>query len=225
MKKTLIALISMAGAAAAAVTDGYLTNPDALTWETLTLTSPANGVLSTGNSAIDWSEDTGAQEKSWELSFVLDPSRLSNQYLFGTVKDNSGANGYTLSITQEGAISLNQNKSNSILTVGTYTAEDTAVNVTLTFVNYYDEVSNAEAGGEFTLTVGESSGSIEISQAVAAYTTFNKGSNNNIWTNGGAEKLSNVTLKQGGYMIIPEPATATLSLLALAGLAARRRRK
>ena len=225
MKKTLIALISMAGAAAAAVTDGYLTNPDALTWETLTLTTPANGVLSTGNSAIDWSEDTGALEKSWELSFVLDPSRLSNQYLFGTVKGSSGADGYTLSITQAGAISLNQNKSKSILTVGTYTAEDTAVNVTLTFVNYYDEVSNAEAGGEFTLTVGESSGSIEISQEVAAYTTFNKGSNNNIWTNGGAEKLSNITLKQGGYMIIPEPATATLSLLALAGLAARRRRK
>ena len=215
----------MAGAATAAVTDGYLTNPDALTWEALTLTTPANGILSGSNSAIDWSEETGALVKSWELSFVLDPSRLSNQYLFGTVKGSSGADGYTLSITQAGAISLNQNKSNSILTVGTYTAEDTAVSVTLTFVNYYDEVSKAEAGGEFTLTVGEYSGSIVISQEDAAYTTFNKGSNNNIWTNGGSEKFSNVTLKQGGYMIIPEPATATLSLLALAGLAARRRRK
>lgn len=224
MKKTFIALMALAGAAAAAVQDGYLTNPGALTWEALTLTSPANGVLTSGNSAIDWSEETGNLTESWELSFVLDPSRLDNQYLFGTVKGNSGADGYTLSITNAGTISLNANKSESILTVGSYTADDAAVAITLTFVNYVDE-SGVGQGGEFTLTVNNSSGSIVLTEEEAVNTTFTKGSNNNIWTNGGREQFSGVALKQGGNMIIPEPATATLSLLALAGLAARRRRK
>ncbi len=37
--------------------------------------------------------------------------------------------------------------------------------------------------------------------------------------------VSNAAIKGIGFVVVPEPATATLSLLALAGLAARRRRK
>lgn len=225
MKKTLIALVALTGVATAEVTDGWLTKPDALTWETLSITTPANGALSSSNSVINWTEETGNLEKSWELSFTLDPSRLSDQYLFGTVKDNSGAAGYTLSISSAGSIKLNQNKSTCVIEAkNAYTADDSAVAITLQFLNYVDEAGE-DAGGLFTLTVGGSSYTYEIAEDDATNTVFTKGSNNNIFTNGGAETFSGISLKRGGNMIVPEPTTATLSLLALAGLAVRRRRK
>ena len=104
MKKTLIALVALAGVAMGA--EGTVTDASELTWTALTLTSPANNQLTSSNSAIDWSEETGNLTESWELSFTLDPSRVSNQYLFGTVKGGSGADGYTLTTTSAGAIAL-----------------------------------------------------------------------------------------------------------------------
>ena len=221
MKKTFITLLALAGVAAA----DTATTPDELTWTSLAITTPANGVLGAGNSVIDWSEDTGSLTNSWELSFTLDPSRVSNQYLFGTVKGSSGADGYTLQITSGGAIRLNQNKSVELLTVGSYTAEDSAVAITLQFVKFVDAEGEFKSG-TFTLTVGNDSASYTVD--AIDNTVFTKGSNNNVWTNGGAEKLSGISLKYADSVVslpVPEPTTATLSLLALAGLAARRRRK
>lgn len=221
MKKTFITLLALAGVAAA----DTATTPDELTWTSLAITTPANGVLGAGNSVIDWSEDTGSLTNSWELSFTLDPSRVSNQYLFGTVKGSSGADGYTLQITSGGAIRLNQNKSVELLTVGSYTAEDSAVAITLQFVKSVDAEGEFKSG-TFTLTVGNDSASYTVD--AMDNTVFTKGSNNNVWTNGGAEKLSGISLKYADSVVslpVPEPTTATLSLLALAGLAARRRRK
>ena len=226
MKKTLIALVAMAGISMGA--EGLVTDASELTWTALTLTTPANNQLTSGNSAIDWSEETGNLTESWALSFTLDPSRVSSQYLFGTVKGSSGADGYTLSITSAGAIALNQNKSNNVLTVGSYTADDSAVAITLQFVKYVDE-AGADLSGEFTLTVGDASATYVVENF--DNTVFNKGVNNNVWTNGGAEKLYDISLATAGCVtiasspVVPEPATATLSLLALCGLAARRRRK
>ena len=220
MKKTIIALMALAGVAAA----DTATTPEELTWTSLTVTTPANGALGSGNSAIDWSEATGNLMNSWELRFTLDPSRLSNQYLFGTVKGSSGADGYTLSITSDGAISLNQNKSVEVLTVGSYTAGDSAVEIGLQFVKVVDADGEFESG-IFTLTVGDAVGTYTVD--TIDNTIFTKGSNNNVWTNGGAEKLSGISLKYADAVVlpVPEPTTATLSLLALAGLAARRRRR
>ena len=226
MRKTLIALVAMAGISMGA--EGLVTDASELTWTALTLTTPANNQLTSGNSAIDWSEETGNLTECWALSFTLDPSRAANAYLFGTVKGSSGADGYTLSITSAGAIALNQNKSNNVLTVGSYTADDSAVAITLQFVKYVDE-AGADLSGEFTLTVGDASATYVVENF--DNTVFNKGSNNNVWTNGGAEKLYNISLATAGCVtiasspVVPEPATATLSLLALCGLAARRRRK
>ncbi|MBR5195932.1 MAG: PEP-CTERM sorting domain-containing protein [Akkermansia sp.] len=226
MKKTLIALVAMAGISMGA--EGLVTDASELTWTALTLTTPANNQLTSGNSAIDWSEETGNLTESWALSFTLDPSRAANAYLFGTVKGSSGADGYTLSTTSAGAIALNQNKSNNVLTVGSYTADDSAVAITLQFVKYVDE-AGADLSGEFTLTVGDASATYVVENF--DNTVFNKGVNNNVWTNGGAEKLYDISLATAGCVtiasspVVPEPATATLSLLALCGLAARRRRK
>ena len=221
MKKTIIALMALAGVAAA----DTATTPEELTWTSLTVTTPANGALGSGNSVIDWTEATGNLMNSWELRFTLDPSRLSNQYLFGTVKGSSGADGYTLQITSDGAIRLNQNKSVEVLTVGSYTAEDSAVEIGLQFVKVVD-AEGAFKSGTFTLTVGDAIGTYTVD--AIDNTIFTKGSNNNVWTNGGNEKISAISLKYADAVVlpaVPEPTTATLSLLALAGLAARRRRK
>lgn len=222
MKKTLITLLALAGVAAA----DTATTPEELTWTALSITTPADGAVAAGNSAIDWSEATGDLTNSWALSFTLDPSRLSNQYLFGTVKGSSGADGYTLQITSDGAIRLNANKSNELLSVGSYTADDSAVAITLQFVKFVDTEGEFKSG-VFTLTVGNDSASYTID--AVDNTVFTKGSNNNVWTNGGAEKLSGISLQYADSVVVtetvPEPTTATLSLLALAGLAARRRRK
>ena len=222
MKKTLITLLALAGVAAA----DTATSPEELTWNTLTIITPANGVVGSGNSVIDWSEATGNLTESWELSFTLDPSRIGNQYLFGTAKGSSGADGYTLQITSEGAIRLNANKSQGLLNVGSYAAEDSAVAITLQFVKFVD-TEGAFKKGTFTLTVGDAVGTYTVD--AIDNTIFTKGSNNNVWTNGGGEKLSGISVKYAGAVVdtpaIPEPTTATLSLLALAGLAARRRRK
>ena len=221
MKKILIALIALAGVSAA----DTATTPEELTWTTLTITKPANGALSSGNSVIDWSEATGDLKNSWELSFTLAPSRLDNQYLFGTVKGSSGADGYTLQISKDGTICLNKNKSNKVLSVGEYSATDTAVAITLQFVKFVDSEGEFDRG-IFTLTVGDATGTYTVDSI--DNTIFTKGSNNNVWTNGGKEVLSGISLKYAGSVVtqtIPEPTTATLSLLALAGLAARRRRR
>lgn len=95
MKRTLIALMALAGVAAA----DTATTPEELTWADLTITTPTGASLTTGNSAIDWSDSVENLVNSWELSFTLDPSRLSNQYLFGTTYNSAGAASYTLQIT------------------------------------------------------------------------------------------------------------------------------
>lgn len=169
-----------------------------LEWTDLTITTPANGSLTTKNSVIDWSEETGNLTNSWELSFTLDPSRLEYCYLFGTKADGSGAAGYTLTITAEGTIRLNQNKDNSVISTGTYTADDSAVAITLQFVRYVDGIGN-DAGGEFTLSVGSESGSYTVEDSTN--TILTKGSDNNLWTNGGNETFSNIGVKYASNVI------------------------
>jgi len=169
-----------------------------LEWTALTITTPANGTLTTGNSVIDWSEETGNLTDSWKLSFTLDPSRLEYCYLFGTKADGSGAAGYTLTITENGTISLNENKNTSVITAGAYTADDSAVAITLQFVRYVDGIGN-DAGGEFTLSVGSKSGSYTVEDLTN--TILTKGSDNNLWTNGGGETFSGIAVSHSGLVI------------------------
>ncbi len=221
MKRTLIALMALAGVAAA----DTATTPEELTWTDLTITTPAGASLTTSNSAINWSDSVENLVNSWELSFTLDPSRLSNQYLFGTTSSGTGAASYTLQITNAGKIRLNSNKSTELLTVGTYTADDSAVAITLQFVKFVDTEGTFQSG-RFTLTVGGETGTYDVTSD--ANTVFVKGDNSKLWTNSGNEQFSNISLKYADSVVVqtvPEPTAAAFSLLALAGLAARRRRK
>ncbi len=169
-----------------------------LEWTALTITTPANGILTTGNSAIDWSEETGNLTDSWKLSFTLDPSRLGDYYLFGTKKVVSGAEGYTLTITENGTISLNENKNTSVITAGAYTADDSAVAITLQFVRCVDGIGN-DAGGVFTLSVGSESTTYTVEDLTN--TILTKGSDNNLWTNGGGETFSGIAVSHSGLVI------------------------
>ncbi len=169
-----------------------------LEWTALTITTPADGTLTTSNSVIDWSEETGNLTDSWKLSFTLDPSRLGDYYLFGTKKGGSGAEGYTLTITENGTIRLNENKDTYVISTGTYTADDSAVAITLQFVRYVDGIGN-DAGGEFTLSVGSESISYTVEDLTN--TILTKGSGNNLWTNGGGETFSDIAVSHSGLVI------------------------
>lgn len=209
------------------------------------------GTLTSSNSGLNWSQDAG-DLKSWELSFTLDIDNIRENYaeIFGTNgASNHGADGYVLTITKDGYIDFVGGKKSDNASVliesstsvfGPYTdtrtvtvnnsqkteylfADGTSIDVTLTFLCYVDEVSEESVGGEFTLYVGDTFiGKTSVDGN--ANTEFLKDGNSRLWTNSAAQQFSNISIKQGGVLLVPEPATATLSLLALAGLAARRRR-
>lgn len=238
MKKTLVVIMAMAGVAVADVQDGYLTNPGALTWEAIdTLTTTA---ISGGNTGLEWSSENGANlTKSWELSFDLSVKSIDglSDEIFGTNGGSgSGAYGWVLNVGSNGQVFLTNGRSggedyyvllstpNDSFTLGADAASyGESVNVTLSFTKYVNIETNEAAGGLFTLTVGNETVSATID--TNANTIFYEGNSlTRLWTNGGKQKMENIALKEGGVMYIPEPTTAMLSLLALSGLAIRRRR-
>lgn len=78
------------------------------------------------------------------------------------------------------------------------------------------------SGADLTLTLSESIDWSDSYKVVAVIDNAAKklgGGNSPTYT------LTGITMTAEGTVVVPEPATATLSLLALAGLAARRRRK
>lgn len=202
MKKTLIALVAMAGMAFGAAED-HLAIDASFT------TAPSNA----GNF---WSAD-------YVLTFTLAADYSLEHggsvvafYRGSAVNDNYGYNAITLGGTND-ALTLTIGRGRANNTV----ANGTGIDVNTTF-SYQDKVTfttTIERGVEYTLSVAGASGAmtptlawgVDGTETAAAY-------NGNM--NGNAAVTYAVNTEY-----IPEPATATLSLLALAGLAARRRRK
>ena len=212
MKKTIIALLALAGVAAA---------------ESLTLTSPTDGSLTSGNAPVAWSENYSTLT-SWELSFTLTDAALGDAVIFSTDKDSSGGAGYVLSTNEDGSLEVYARE------IGVYYSKSTAAGVvtagtplaiTFSFVADENMFTNEIVGGTFTVKAGEATNSWAVTDYLE-YTDLTNNSVSRFWTNGQAEQFSNITVaKLDNNMVVPEPTTATLSLLALAGLAARRRRK
>ena len=239
MKKTIITLMVLAGVAMAEST---------WAWQTLTLTTPNGGNFTptgdaaAGNTVINWSETTG-NLYSWQMSFDLTVKQFASgnapngdntlNNIFGTTSP-SGAGGYVLSLTNKGGLVLTLGQSGKALIAsesgvvdmgdGTNFGEATAVS--LSFTNYVSETSDAASvGGIFSLSVdGTEVGTYTVNEA-STNTIFGKNGSTKIWTNGKNQHFTNIVMAKGGNIVVPEPATATLSLLALAGLAAHRRRK
>ena len=207
-----------------------------------------NGVaeLTGGNIRLTWKE-SDTLLSSWQLSFDLEDAALTNAGIFGTsTRGGGGPQGCVLSTTKNGALTLSAvgnsiSTSDNVIIAGKNTA------VTLSF-EANETLSGELVGGTFTLSVGLETKTLSVTfdssvvgdGTVANYRTglingqqsftFNNGSDSDdyaslLWTNGGEEKFHNIKVSKLDNKVIPEPATATLSLLALAGLAARRRRR
>ena len=203
MKKTIIALLALAGVAAAAPL-------------TLNVTE-----LKSSNTLLTWSDDIDALT-SWELTFNLDTQRaaVAEQDLAFIQNDGSG-NGAAVkfSVNTNGTLEFygygaSTNSPESMVTVD-------STPITLQFIA--NEQAGSIIGGRLTAISGEKSFYIDLDSDL----TLTKSNSIRLWSNGGNEHFTNITLSalSNNVVAVPEPTTATLSLLALAGLAARRRRK
>ena len=226
MKKTLITLLALAGVAMASTNTITLTLPDALL-----------GTTDNGNQALTW--DTTAAGistlESWSLQFdVTDKTLENNTYLFGTDKGDNGAAGYYVASHTNGSITfgyrVNDTATAHITTDAGVLTANTATTITLQFIADVNIETKEVVGGIFTLTCGNEEYSYTLGDNDDLDdTAITSGANCRFWTNmqNGAprETFSNISLTRLDSKLVPEPTTATLSLLALAGLAARRRRK
>ena len=102
--KNLITITALIAAGAIAANAETTLTPGAnfggLTWNQLTLTTPASGNLSSSNSGFNWSEGQGDLDKSWSLLFTLNTSSTSGKReIFGTNGAiSSGAGGLVLGL-------------------------------------------------------------------------------------------------------------------------------
>ena len=203
MKKTIIALLALAGVAAAAPL-------------TLNVTE-----LKSSNTLLTWSDDIDALT-SWELTFDLDTQRASvAEQDLAFIQNNGSDNGAAVkfSVNTNGTLEFygygaSTNSPESMVTVN-------STPITLQFIA--NEQAGSIIGGRLTAISGEKSFSIDLDSNL----TLTKSNSIRLWSNGGNEHFTNITLSalSNNVVAVPEPTTATLSLLALAGLAARRRRK
>ncbi len=223
MKKTIIALLALAGVAAA---DTYELDKKAVTFGSA-------ATLTSGNQAMSWAD--GAVYETWYMEFNLSDV-TATEYKATITAGPGGSNSSGLSVSAKaGSITLGTGNAGVISSAGSleFTTTDT-----LTFA-YYD--GTAYLGNMRTKEY------ISASTGLPSTTTMTSGTSR-AWANGnpvgttqiGATSIASLddldiptgyTLDMGKLMTtgvaqsVPEPTTATLSLLALAGLAARRRRK
>ncbi len=206
-----------------------------LSWTQLTLTTPADGKLETGNSGFNWSEDQGNLTDSWSLLFTLTTTSSSGKKdVFSTTQGSGGgAAGLVLSLdcsdSASKKIELLDGKGGSRL--GESITFTTGQNVMLTFLKYDDATATSKSkAGKFVLstydggTATSQKAEFEVRQDLSNL-TFLKNGNTRLWTNVGVETFSNIKLAYGSA--IPEPSSfgllAGLGALALVG--ARRRRR
>lgn len=119
----------------------------------------------------------------------------------------------------------------SLLRVGPYVGMGNAVDIDGNLTKNSEMAASVTAGSTHTITLTKIGNSVSaaVDGVVSSTGTINySGTINNITLGGdtnGSYKLNSVVHSISYGLVVPEPATATLSLLALAGLAARRRRK
>ena len=208
MKKTLIALMALAGVAMGAVVEDHL----AIEAEFTTAPSTAGNF---------WSADyvltfTLAQD------YTLQHGGSVVAFYRGTaVNDNYGYNAITLGGTNDAlTLTVGRGRVNNTLD----NATGIGVNTTVSYQDNMTFETTIVKGIDYTLSVVGATGAMTptlswvdaegIAQSLTA-ASYNGNMNGNA-----ADMVTAVNTE-----LIPEPATATLSLLALAGLAARRRRK
>ena len=210
MKKTLIALLALAGVAAAA-------DPTVETVDTIVASWGTEPAVA-GNC---WSGDYTLTFTLDELYTLEDSGSIIGFYRGSATNDTYGYNAIVLGGTDEALT----------LTVGRGRAFNTENNATGIDKETYFTFAGA-AGDKVTFTTTIQKGvtyTLSVtgaSQAMTPTLTWAGGSETLAAYNGNMNGNATFTnVLNAGTITVPEPATATLSLLALAGLAARRRRK
>lgn len=230
MKKTFIALMALAGVAFA----------ETLTMDTsAALSYEGKTALTTGNKLVTWSTETDfATLDSWYIEIKMVASKASEYDVMFESKGIRNDNNSLAVLVKEGSITLgnssktelDDNKSitfnaDDVITLAYYDGTLYLGNTNETRRDYF--AVSPSSGMETTLVSGTprvwangNPGSTPVGEATI-YSLENL-------TIPDGEKLDMATLMKTGVaqtMLVPEPTTATLSLLALTGLAARRRRR
>ncbi|MBQ3218683.1 MAG: PEP-CTERM sorting domain-containing protein [Akkermansia sp.] len=244
MKKHIITLLMLSGVSMAA--------EQQLTLETTSnmhFDESKGFYLDDSNSGIKWSGgSSGDSLTSWKLAFTYTAAESISApaRLFGTNGGGSAA-GYTIDVISTKQISFNWYDVKGIGTLSDVTVTaGQAVDIVLTFVADVKLVNDVEnvVGGTYTLFASttdankittsnslsysiEAVGSNTLENAIAA-SDLEYANKSRLWVTQSSidnGEISNIALYKLEDRLIPEPTTATLSLLALCGLAARRRRK
>ncbi|MBE6401120.1 MAG: PEP-CTERM sorting domain-containing protein [Verrucomicrobia bacterium] len=210
--------------------------------EKLTLTSPSGNKVESGNAYTAWSNSGEGYSvlDSWSVSFSLTDSALSSAGVFSTTrKANGGFSGYVLKTKADGGIELTNT---SISLAGILTAGQKSDLITVSFVADVLE-DGTFSGGTFTVSSGDKSSSEKVSGLTTdSYPTETNGAtglingeqtfgntkwSSRFWTNGGAEKIYDISISKLDSNVIPEPSAFGMlaGLGALALVASRRRRK
>lgn len=215
MKKTLFALVALAGITQVSYADAYYTENDFDT---------SDGTLDLKDVAHTFNSD------SFAISFNLDKSLTDIDYFnsFFSLVLAGSSDTYRVDIVSMGS-AMTLGVGNNATAAFTWDVPSTSGPFVL----------QIEDGGVATLLYNNN-GSLEqimkgsapaykvpdvVNNATLTFTEV-KASNVTTWTGVvTAEDLANPTPAPAPSPTVPEPATATLSLLALAGLAARRRRR
>ncbi len=221
-----IATLLVAGTAFANAEENTLPEPN---WTTLTLTAPSNNELTASNSGFSWSGDpSGSLTDSWQLSFSWTSTNTGNTIdLFGTSRGGGGgAAGIVLQWKSEsnGTLYFGTKGGSDGVSLTSITKPTTGTTVVLTYLKSSDSSATSSV---LKLKFGDQEKTVT---APTNNTTFlgNDG-NTRLWTNGGKDIYSNISLKYGAAVspAVPEPSAfgllAGLGALALVG--ARRRRR
>ncbi len=179
---------------------------DSLTFS-FTLTGAVGNSVAT--LTLAGTDDDGARALVMGETYKGTDGASNTNFLFGTVAANTG-DAYLLGSSEGWGGNTYNIKSANCVTLGALSSAATTFEGSIKWDNH-------DEGFVFTLTQGDKT----ITQFLGSTYTLNNvtialdGKNNTL-----SPVFSNFTMTAN----IPEPATATLSLLALAGLAARRRR-
>ena len=203
MKKTLIALLALAGVAAAATETVNTIDAD---WGT----APVKG--------------NDFYSADYTLTFTLDAlytleksGSVLGFYRGSAVNDSHGYNAIVLGGSDD-ALTLTVGRGRAFAPVDNATGIDAGT--TFTFQDSVTFTTAIQKGVTYTLSVAGAN------KAMTPTLTWDGGSETLASYNGNMNGNAAITSALNpGTITIPEPTTATLSLLALAGLAARRRRK
>lgn len=252
MKKTLITLLALAGVAGAdTVSIAPLTSSEGWSVGHQNANKSTNAVLDTTAATLtltnaDWSRGYGVYTLADAITLTNETDRLTVSFTINTTNLNSLVTGTLVGSGK--AITLGHGSYNDSGNGGNGIQSGISTDTTGVFYN----MQNSNTGGVFvtpdkkvnnsftantplTLTTTvewdttKSQFVASLSYGKTSLTSYDLGTSYTldklVFSLDGGDSTETVSGVSVSANLVPEPATATLSLLALAGLAARRRRK